>query len=74
MLKMLETWRETNAPLWLLIGCIIFPIHENTIIHNYYDWTYHLFHVCKTFLAPQIGSNSYISMQVYNERLIVAQG
>ena len=26
MLKMLETWRETNAPLWLLIGCIIFPI------------------------------------------------
>ena len=26
MLKMLETWRETNAPLWLLIGCIISPI------------------------------------------------
>ena len=25
-LKRLETWRETNAPLWLWIGCIIFPI------------------------------------------------
>ena len=47
-LKRLETWRETNAPLWLLIGCIIFPIHENTIIYNYSDWTYHFFHVCKT--------------------------
>ena len=58
-LKRLETWRETNAPVWLLIGRIIFPTNENTIIHNYSDWTYHLFHVCKTFLAPQIGSNSY---------------
>ena len=48
-----------HAPLWLLIGRIIFPTYENTIIHNYSDWTYHFFHVCKTLLAPQIGSNSY---------------
>ena len=52
-LKRLETWHETNAPLWLLIGRIIFPTHENTIIHNYSDWTHHFFHwielisVCK---------------------------
>ena len=45
-LKMLETWHETNAPLWLLIGRIIFHRHENTIIQNYSDRTYHFFHVC----------------------------
>ena len=51
-LKRLETWCGTNAPLWLLIGRIIFLTHENTIIHNYSDWTIFFFHVCKTLLAP----------------------
>ena len=48
-----------HAPLWLLMGCIIFPTYENTIIHNYSDWTYHFFHVCKTLLVHQTGLNSY---------------
>ena len=48
-----------HTPLWLLIGGMIFPTYENTIIHNYSDWTYDFFHVCKTLLVPQIGSNSY---------------
>ena len=61
MLKMLETWRETNAPLWLLIGCIIFPIDMKIQSFTIILIGHIIFFMCvlKTLLAPQIGTNSY---------------
>ena len=47
--KRLEFWRETNTPLWLLIGRIIFLTCEKSLVRDS-DWTYHFFSRVKTIV------------------------